>query len=127
LKVWVYNTEAIRWSAGFGITSLGAERYLQWHARMPAADPFDPTDGREGDVQVFYPGVEPCDARDINADLLDMAEGIIDQRWLAWLETRAEPEARALRENLAGSTVSAGGFDAEEARIRIIDLARHLY
>jgi hypothetical protein len=127
LKVWVYNTEAIRWSAGFGIASLGAERYLQWHARMPAADPFDPTDGREGDVQVFYPAVEPCDARDINADLLDMAEGIVDQRWLAWLESRAEPEARALRENLAGSAVSMGAFDAEEARTRIVDLARHLY
>ena len=127
LKVWIYNTETIRWSAGFGIVSLGAERYLQWHARMPAADPFDPTDGREGDVQVFYPGAEPCGARDINADLLEMAEGIVDQRWLAWLETRAEPEARALRENLAGSAVSTQGFDAAEARSRIIDLARHLY
>jgi hypothetical protein len=127
LKVWIYNTEAIRWNAGFGISALGAERYLQWHARMPAADPFDPTDGREGDVQVFYPGVEPCATGDINADLLEMAEGIVDQRWLAWLEARTEPEARALRASLAASVASTGAIDPQDARNRIIDLARHLY
>ena len=127
LKVWIYNTEAIRWNAGFGLAALGADRYLQWHARMPAADPFDPTDGREGDVQVFYPAVEPCAAKDINADLLEMAEGIVDQRWLAWLEARTEPQARALRASLMASAVSAGATDPQEARSRIIDLARHLY
>jgi hypothetical protein len=137
-SVWLYNTDAPRLSAGLWLKAVGAERYLQWHARMPTADPFDPTDGREADVQVLYPSVEPCPVQhDIHADLLAMAEGVADKRWLAWLEARPEPQARALFESIAASTPErwrdarrllhdAGPGPLEAMRNAILDLARQL-
>ncbi len=95
-EVWLYNTGKPRFSAGLWLWRTPATRYLQWHARMPTADPFDPTDGREGDVQALLPGRDVCAATpDINESVLDMAEGLVDQRWLAWLDT--EPSAADLR------------------------------
>ncbi len=137
-EVWLYNTDAPRLTAGLWLRAVGAERYVQWHARMPTADPFDPTDGRESDVQVLYPTPEPCPAQhDVQSDLLAMAEGVVDQRWLAWLEARAEPQARALYDAIATTTperwrdARARLSEAGEARLAqmrnaILDLARAL-
>ena len=131
---WLYNTGRPRWTAGFWLWRTGASRYLQWHARMPTADPFDPTDGREGDVQMFLPTLEPCPAQpDINGDVLAMAEGLVDQRWLAWLARRREPAAQALLAEL--QTLVGDHFPAartpddvaiEALRDRIVTLARRL-
>jgi hypothetical protein len=131
--VWLYNTDAPRFTPAIWLNAVGASRYVQWHARMPTADPFDPTDGREGDVQMFYPTSEPCPARhDIHPDVLSMAEGLVDQRWIAWLESRAEPEAQKLFGSLSASVPErwrdglrmSGRLD--ELRSAIISLARSL-
>ena len=131
--VWLYNTDAPRFTPAIWLNAVGASRYVQWHARMPTADPFDPTDGREGDVQMLYPTSEPCPARhDIHPDVLSMAEGLVDQRWIAWLESRAEPEAQKLYETLSASVPErwrdglrmSGRLD--ELRSAIISLARSL-
>ena len=133
-EAWIYNTGAPRLTAGLWLWRTQAQRYLQWHARMPTADPFDPTDGREGDVQVFPPAPQVCAARpDIDISLIEMAEGLVDQRWLNWLSARPEPKARALAAQIASEIprdwASAEKKDAEfPARIRagIIELARSL-
>ncbi|MDB5572525.1 MAG: hypothetical protein JWN93_3708 [Hyphomicrobiales bacterium] len=102
--VWLYNTGRPRFTAGYWLPATGAARYLQWHARMPTADAFDPTDGREGDMQMLFPTPQACPARhDIHTDVLEMAEGLVDQRWLAWLDKRQEPEARALHDSIASA------------------------
>ncbi len=140
--VWLYNTGRPRFTAGYWLPATGAARYLQWHARMPTADPFDPTDGREGDVQMLFPNPLACPARhDIHADVLEMAEGLIDQRWLAWLEARTEPEAKALYDKIAAATPDgwrtalgqySNGVGARAAarldqlRNSIVELARRL-
>ena len=101
VQPWLYNTGKPRFTAGLWLWRTAAKHYIQWHARMPTADPFDPTDGREGDVQMFYPSMEICPAQpDMNADILGMAEGIIDQRWLSWLDKRSEPEAKTLENSI---------------------------
>jgi hypothetical protein len=95
---WFYNMARPRLAAGFYLWRSGAAGYLQWHARMPTADPYDPTDGREGDVQLLYPQDEICPITpDVHRDLLEMAEGIQDLRWLSWLEMRARRNDRARR------------------------------
>jgi hypothetical protein len=96
LSPWLYNMPRLRLAAGFYLWRSGAEGLLQWHARMPTADAFDPTDGREGDVQFLWPTPTVCDPPDLDADLLALAEGAEDLRWLAWLALQAAPEARAL-------------------------------
>lgn len=99
--VWLYNTGRPRLTAGYWLVATEASRYLQWHARMPTADPFDPTDGREGDVQVFFPNATACPALpDIHEDALAIAEGLVDQRWLAWLKAQKTPAAERLLNTL---------------------------
>lgn len=132
--VWLYNTDAPRFTPAIWLNAVGASRYVQWHARMPTADPFDPTDGREGDVQMLYPTLEPCPARhDIHPDVLSMAEGLVDQRWISWLESSGEPEAQRLFESLSagvpeywreGLSRMSGRLD--ELRTAIQNLARSL-
>lgn len=96
-NIWYYNTFRPRFTAGIWLWNTAASKYVQWHARMPTADPFDPIDGREADFQVLYPMREICaKTPDIHRDLLRMAEGITDQRWLLWLETRKTPSAQKL-------------------------------
>ena len=132
--VWIYNTGAPRFTAGLWLWRTHASRYLQWHARMPTADPFDPTDGREGDVQVFPPMAEVCALRqDIDASLIEMAEGIVDQRWLQWLASRPENAARALLARIIretppdwNSAVKGGAVRSAEIRRSVEDLARDL-
>lgn len=133
LDVWYYNTWSPRVTAGYWLWATDASRYVQWHARMPTADPFDPIDGREGDVQALLPSAEICpDQPAVNRDFLRLAEGVVDQRWLLWLDQQTGPEAEALRlrlheraENDGWAATRAGG-DAEMIRIRaaIMSLAQ---
>lgn len=133
-EIWLYNTFQPRFTAGRWLAATGAGRYLQWHARMPTADPFDPTDGREGDVQMFFPTPLACPARpDIHHDVLRMAEGMADQRWIEWLRTRGEPQARALMARIDNSTprrwrdaVAKFNGQSDAMRESIIDLARRI-
>ena len=101
--VWLYNLPDPRLAAGFYLWSSNAEGYLQWHGRMPTADPFDPTDGREGDVIYLYPWSAGCpNVMNIHKRLLDLHEATLDLRWLQWLDEQAETsdEARELAEKL---------------------------
>jgi hypothetical protein len=132
---WLYNMPRLRLAAGFHLWRSGADGLLQWHARMPTADPFDPTDGREGDVQFLWPTPGICDPADLDADLLALAEGAEDLRWLAWLEDAAEtrPEAAALlarlRRALSGAWQDAAALppgSAADWRAEIASLARRL-
>ena len=133
-ETWLYNTGAPRFTAGVWLWRTGAARYVQWHARMPTADPYDPTDGREGDVQVFPPMPEVCAANeDIDVALMEMAEGLVDQRWLQWLGSRPEPQAKALMASILRETpadwASAskdGAARAASIRDSIMTLARRL-
>ncbi len=94
--VWLYNMPKPRLAAGFYLWRSGADGYLQWHARMPTADPFDPTDGREGDVMYLYPAEKSCPKiMNIHHRLLDLHEATLDLRWLQWLEEQAEKNPRA--------------------------------
>lgn len=126
---WLYNMPALRRAAGFHLWRVGAAGLIQWHARMPTADAFDPTDGREGDVQFLWPTPEVCGAPDLDEDLLELAEGAEDLRWLAWLDARAarDPEAAALSRSLRGR-VPPRWRDSHpaspELRNAILELAR---
>ena len=72
---------------------------------MPTADPLDPTDGREGDVQMVYPSIQTCPANPtIHRNLLEMAEGVVDQRWLLWLAAQTDADAQSLVEQIRHST-----------------------
>lgn len=96
-RVWFYNTWAPRLTGGVWLHFTTADRYVQWHARMPTANPFDPLDGREGDAQMFYPEGRPCaDQPNIHRSLLQLAEGVVDQRWLLWLDQQTDAPARNL-------------------------------
>jgi len=132
---WFYNMGEPRPAAGFYLWRTGAEGYLQWHARMPTADPFDPTDGREADVQYLYPTEGSCAAvPDIDAAMIDLVEGITDLRWLAWLESKADtvPAARELLQVLRDrvprrwTTARTRTADLPAMRASIVDLARRL-
>ncbi len=102
--VWLYNTSAPRQTAGLWLWRTSADRYVQWHARMPTADPFDPLDGREADYQMIYPTFEICPRQpDIHRDLLRLAEGVVDQRWLTWLAGQTTPAARNLSAGIKAS------------------------
>jgi hypothetical protein len=94
---WLYNVNNHRAAAGFYLWRIQAQGYLQWHARMPTADPFDPTDGREDDAQFLLPMAKPCPlVKDVDTRVFEISEGITDLRWLLWLESQAENEPRAL-------------------------------
>ena len=131
-EVWLYNTGKHRFSAGFWLWRTSATRYLQWHARMPTADAFDPTDGREGDVQALLPMATPCAATpDIDEAVLEMAEGVVDHRWLLWLDS--QPQAAGVRFDLlrrfgaewqGASGQPAGALD--DMRRQVEGLARSL-
>ncbi|MFO1036108.1 MAG: hypothetical protein U1E45_04615 [Geminicoccaceae bacterium] len=132
---WFYNMGDPRPAAGFYLWRTAAEGYLQWHARMPTADPFDPTDGREADVQYLYPTDGSCPAvPDIDAAMIDLVEGITDLRWLAWLDAKAATDMTArrlvqtLRDAVPRDWTTARTRTAElpAMRARIVDLARHL-
>jgi len=100
VRPFLYNMPRLRLAAGFYLWRSGAEGLVQWHGRMPTADAFDPTDGREGDVQFLWPTPGLCSPPDLDADLLEILAGQEDLRWLAWLETAPGEEAAALRRRL---------------------------
>jgi hypothetical protein len=128
--VWLYNTFAPRQTAGLWLWRTAAERYVQWHGRLPTADPFDPIDGREADFQMIYPSADVCPRQpDIHRDLLRLAEGVVDQRWLLWLDLNPSPAAKALaaetRSRLPGPFADARKLtrsELETLRGRIMDL-----
>ena len=99
--VWLYNMPRPELAAGLYLWRSGADGYLQWHGRMPTADPFDPTDGREGDVVYLYPDTSPCPpTMAIHRRLLNLHEATLDLRWLQWLETISAPQAGQLLREL---------------------------
>ena len=92
-----------RLAAGFFLWKYKLSGYLQWHARMPTADPFDPTDGREDDQQLLPVMAELCaKVADLHPDLIEIAEGITDHKWLNWLDkmSKTSPPAFKLRQQL---------------------------
>lgn len=132
-EIWLYNMSRPRLAAGLFLHFSRARRYVQWHARMPTADPFDPTDGREDDFQMFLPSMANCPAvPDINEGMLDMAEGLTDQRWLQWLEAQTHPRALKLVRKWRETARSGwAGLSAQEAapkqfRAEVTDMARLL-
>jgi hypothetical protein len=132
-EIWLYNMDIPRLAAGLFLHSSRAVRYLQWHARMPTADPYDATDGREGDFQMFLPSLNNCPVQpDINEGMLDMAEGLVDQRWLQWLDKQSSQKASALSsrwKSIASqpwATLSKTPEIAGQFRKEVVELARHL-
>ncbi|HLZ65321.1 MAG TPA: hypothetical protein VKQ29_03765 [Aliidongia sp.] len=93
---WLYNMPNMELAAGFFLWRSSASGYLQWHGRIPTADPFDPTDGREADVMLLPVTEQSCLAvPDIDDGLLRMARGLDDARWMAWLEGLAATDKNA--------------------------------
>ncbi len=132
-EVWLHNTDRPRVTAGLWLWGTGAKRYVEWHGRHPVADPFDPLDGREADVHMIYPSATPCPAQpDINRKLLRAAEGIVDQRWLLWLDGQSSPEAKVLVSEMkerpgpvwADAAMLSGG-ELDALRARIMSLVAH--
>ena len=102
-EVWLYNMENPRIAAGFYLWKQQLSGYLQWHAQMPTADPFDPTDGREGDLMYLYPPeLSNGEYRNIHRRLLDIHEATLDLRWLNWLQkqAKANDETEKLLKNI---------------------------
>ncbi|KXF83507.1 hypothetical protein [Enterovibrio coralii] len=134
LKVWLYNLPFPRAASGFYLWQSGADGFLKWHGRMPTADPYDPTDGREFDVQFFYPTESPCPKEpDIHADLYEIAQGIIDYRWILWLEQQAPNNVEAqkllveLRDDIPDTwngMLDTPPSELDQWRNRIINLTR---
>lgn len=101
---------------------------------MPTADPFDPTDGREFDVQFLYPTENPCpEEPDIHRDLYEIMEGIVDYRWMLWLEQKAQTDKQAsallstLQRTIPDEWEDVPGITPQQLntwRQQIIELAR---
>ncbi len=93
---WLYNMPDVEAAAGFHLWRTGAAGYLQWHGRAIGADPFDPTDSGEADVQLYPMQPEPCaQVPDLDLRLLQIARGVADLRWMLWLEGVAPRDAGA--------------------------------
>ncbi len=95
---YLYNLPDLRFSAGLYLWQTQAKGFWQWHGRMPTAHPYDPTDGREDDVQFFLPLKSTASSANkkaqnhviIRADLLNLRTGVNDFRWLQWLSQNAK-------------------------------------
>lgn len=100
-RVWLYNMPDFRLAAGAFLWHSDADAYVQWHGRMPTANPYDPTDGREADYQFFYPQPRSCVALpDIDRGLFELAMGQYELRWYLWLEQQTNKQARDLRHKI---------------------------
>ncbi|WP_133502118.1 hypothetical protein [Marinomonas balearica] len=88
-RYYLYNLPNLRYSSGAYLWRSKARGFWQWHGRMPTAHPFDPTDGREDDVQFFLPNKQGCNFPIIRSDLVHMRSGINDLKWLFWLSQNA--------------------------------------
>ena len=127
--VWLYNMPRPRLAAGLYLWRSGADGYLQWHGRMPTADPFDPIDGREGDVMYIYPSASRCpDVLDIHRRFLDLHEATLDLRWLQWLESRAEddPEAAAILDHIKDSIPAEWENTPDITNEKLLDIRRKI-
>ena len=127
--VWFYNLPDPKIAAGLLAWAHRADGYLQWHAMMPTAAPWDPTDGREGDFYLVYPDERICsDHPTLDRKLLDMAAGQTDGRWLAFLAQEAPPGSTlaASVEEIRRGIAEAwnGGPDSAAALSRISSLVR---
>ena len=116
-RVWLYNMPDFRLAAGAFLWHSNADAYVQWHGRMPTANPYDPTDGREADYQFFYPQPKACKTfPDVDKALFELAMGQYELRWYKWLEQQAEqmndPKAKALKDKIE----RAQGDDWEQAQ-----------
>jgi hypothetical protein len=133
-RVWLYNMPNFRLAAGAFLWHSKADAYVQWHGRMPTANPYDPTDGREDDYQFFYPQPKACKRfPDVDVTLFELAMGQYELRWLIWLEQQRGEEAEALREKIK-ETLGQTWQQAEKIDVsqlddwfsQIIDLAQSL-
>ncbi|MGU3496940.1 hypothetical protein ACLBXM_23090 [Xanthobacteraceae bacterium A53D] len=100
---WFYNMPDIEAAAGFFLWRVGAEGYIQWHARAATADPSDPTDGREPDFLLLPLTKDRCQpVPTVDAMVQATADGITDLRFLQWLDSRAasDERAKALRDEI---------------------------
>lgn len=125
---WLYNMPDLESAAGFFLWRSGAEGYLQWHGRLPTADPFDPTDGREADVMFLPVTAQSCLAvPDIDAVLLRFVRGIDDLRWMLWLEAGAtrDPDAADLLAQIRRA-VPSRWFGDERLKLDLPALRRQL-
>lgn len=133
-RVWLYNMPNLRLAAGAFLWHSKADGYVQWHGRMPTANPYDPTDGREADYQFFYPQPRACESLpDVDLALFELAVGQYELRWLLWLEQQQGEEAENLRERIE-ETLEETWLQAEKTNAsqlddwfkQIIDLAQSL-
>jgi hypothetical protein len=131
----LYNMPEVEAASGFHLWRTGAAGYLQWHGRAIGADPFDPTDSGEADVQLFPMQPATCAAvPDLDLRLLQIGRGVADLRWMLWLEAAAtrDPGARALLAELR-QEIPPGWrrgetpvLDMPGWRQRLADLARRM-
>ena len=89
VDVYLYNLPHLRFAVGSYLWRIKGKGFWQWHGRMPTAHPFDPTDGREDDVQLLLPNKNVCSPPAIHSSLLAIRQGINDHRWLNWLMQNA--------------------------------------
>ena len=132
---WLYNMPNMELAAGFYLWRSTASGYLQWHGRIPTADPFDPTDGREADVMLLPITEQSCLAvPDIDDGLLRIARGVDDARWMTWLEglSATNKDAAALRDKIRraipgewkGAVLPK--VDILQLRVQLIEFARNM-
>jgi hypothetical protein len=125
---WLYNMPDPELAAGFFLWRSGAEGYIQWHGRLPTADPFDPTDGREADVMFLPVTAQSCLAvPDIDGQLPRFARGIDDLRWMLWLETQARNggEAATLLARMRAAVPGRWAID-DQPKLDLMALRRDL-
>ncbi len=91
-QTYLYNLPHLRFASGLYLWRSGAEGFWQWHGRMPTAHPYDPTDGREDDVQMLMPTTAVCQPPVLHSSLLGIRQGINDLRWLEWLMQNANQD-----------------------------------
>lgn len=127
-KPWLYNIKSPYNGAGLMASLLEAEGYMQWHSYMPTANPFDPTDGREGDVFLVYPSPSPCSQyANIDRTLVELSMAVEDARWLQWLKiTNLEVFKKlARRARNLGASNKHGWFELRTVLYKQIE--KHFY
>jgi hypothetical protein len=75
-ELWFYNIQQSDGTLPVFVTqNEDAQGILQWHARNPLGDPYDPTDGREGDASFLLPSEYVCPVvPDIDSQLIKLVE-----------------------------------------------------
>jgi hypothetical protein len=122
-NVWFFDMNRKRLAGGFYLWIAGAQGYMQRR-------------GAELGSQFFYPTDQICpQVPTINAGLLSISQGIIDQQWLNWLTEKAEDSeeakflVRQLKLNIPGDWRDAQQLSTTQIhqwRKAITDLAERL-